>query len=328
MAKEHSEHEVDLSLLSGKVIGIVGYGNQGRAQALNMRDSGVADIRIGTARDATYDKAVDDGFAVGSVPEVVEQADIVFMLIPDEIMPSIYREQVEPHLAQGNVLNFASGYNITFKHIVPPAGVDVIMVAPRMIGDGVRRLFLSKAGYPVFTAVEQDATGTARQTAEALAQAMGATPRGTIEVTFKDETMMDLLAEQAIWPMILSILTEAFNFEVEKGHPPEASLIELYLSTEPAYMFEKMAQVGLYGQLPLHSHTSQYGQLSRAKALDKSFIRKTLEAAYAHIESGKFAQEWNAEQEAGLPEFKRLLDEAFNSRISQLEAKLLPKSNQ
>jgi ketol-acid reductoisomerase len=328
MAKDYSSGEADLSVLNEKVIGIVGYGNQGRAQALNMRDSGVADIQIGTARDATYDQAEKDGFGVLSVPEVVERSDIVFLLIPDEIMPSVYRDQIEPHLAEGNVLNFASGYNITFKHIIPPPWVDVIMVAPRMIGDGVRRLFLEKAGYPAFIAVEQDASGVAKQTALALAQAMGVTPEGTIEVTFKDETMMDLLAEQAIWPMILSILTEAFDFEVEKGHPPEASLIELYLSKEPAYMFEKAAEVGLFKQLPLHSHTSQYGQLSRAEALDKRFIRKTLEEAYAHIESGRFAQEWRAEQDAGFPEFKRLLDQAYRSRISQLEAKLFARSKQ
>jgi len=325
MAKIYYDHDADLSVLKNKQIGIIGYGNQGRAQALNMRDSGISDIQIGTAQDVTYERAQDDGFRVMDIPEVVRISDILFMLIPDEILPHVYQEQIEPHLSPGNVLNFASGYNITFHHIVPPSDVDVVMVAPRMIGDGVRNLYLQDKGYPAFLAVEQDATGMARQIALALAKAIGATKKGTIEVTFKDETMLDLLAEQAIWPMILSIITEAFKFELEKGHPEEASLVELYISREPAYMFEKMAEVGFYKQMPYHSHTSQYGQLSRAELLDKSFIRNTLESAYQYIESGQFAQEWKIEQEKGLPEFKRLLKEAFQSDISRMEEKIIGK---
>ncbi|MFC2125997.1 ketol-acid reductoisomerase [Bacteroidota bacterium] len=325
MAKIYYDRDADLTALQNRKIGIVGYGNQGRAQALNMKDSGITDILIGTARDATFDQALDDGFQVQDIPEMIAQVDIIFMLVPDEIMPQVYLDQVEPHLSGGNVLNFASGYNITFKHIVPPPNIDVIMVAPRMIGDGVRNLFLQDKGYPAFLAIEQDATGMAKQTALALAKAMGATKTGTIEVLFKDETMFDLLAEQAIFPIIFSVITEAFKFEVEKGHPAEASLVELYLSKEPAYIFEKMAEIGLYKQMPLHSHTSQYGTLSRSKSLDKNFIRKTLEEAYENIESGAFAKEWKREQENGLPVFKQLRDEAHRSELSLMEEKLIGK---
>jgi ketol-acid reductoisomerase len=325
MAKTYYDSDADMTVLQGKRIGIVGYGNQGRAQALNMKDSGITDIMIATARDASFDQAQEDGFQVMDIPVMIPQADIIFVLIPDEIMPQVYQDQIALNMREGIVLNFASGYNITFGHIVPPPDADVIMVAPRMIGDGVRNLFLSGEGYPAFIAVEQDASGGAKQTAIALARAMGATRKGSIEVTFKDETMMDLLAEQAIWPMIISIITESFKFEVEKGHPAEASLVELYISKEPAYMLEKMAEMGLYGQMPLHSHTSQYGQYSRAEALDKSFIRKTLEDAYAYLESGAFAREWKAEQEKGLPEFKRLRDKAFQTDLVKLEEKLLKK---
>jgi ketol-acid reductoisomerase len=325
MTKIYYDKDADLQLLKNRRIGIIGYGNQGRAQAMNMRDSGITNIMIGTAKDTTYDQALDDGFQVKDIPEVVDQSDIIFLLIPDEIMPQVYRDQVESHLQAGDVLNFASGYNITFKQIIPPAFVDVVMVAPRMIGDGVRNLFLQNKGYPAFLAVEQDTSGSAKQVALALAKAMGATKKGTIEVTFKDETMLDLLAEQAIWPMILSVLTEAHLFEVEKGHPAEASLIELYMSREPAYMLEKMAEDGLYKQMPYHSHTSQYGQLSRAESLDKSFIRKTLKEAYHYIETGQFAQEWKTEQEKGLPEFKRLLNDAYSSEISKTEEQLISR---
>ena len=323
MTKIYYDHDADTSLLESKCIGIIGYGNQGRAQALNMRDSGIRDILIGTVKDKTYDQAREDGFQVMEIDEVVQKSDILFMLIPDEIMPDVFRKQVEALLRPGMVLNFASGYNITFRHIVPPQEVDVIMVAPRMIGDGVRNLFLQNKGYPAFLAVEQDVSGSARMIALALAKSMGATKKGTIEVTFRDETMLDLLAEQAIWPMILSILTEAFRFEVEKGHPAEASLVELYISREPAYLFEKMAEDGFYRQMPYHSHTSQYGQLSRAESLDKKFIRQTLETAYEHIVSGGFAREWKMEQENGLPEFKRLLKEALENEITRLEGKII-----
>ena len=325
MTKIYYDEDADIQLLKNRKIGIIGYGNQGRAQAMNMRDSGISDIAIGTAKDATYDQALGDGFLVMDIPGVVSRSDILFLLIPDEIMPQVYNEQVESRLQSGSVLNFASGYNITFKQIIPPAYVDVVMVAPRMIGDGVRNLFLQNKGYPAFLAVEQDASGSAKQIALALAKAMGATKKGTIEVTFKDETMLDLLAEQAIWPMILSILTEAYHFEVDKGHPAEASLVELYISQEPAYLFEKMAEDGLYKQMPYHSHTSQYGQLSRAKSLDKSFIRKTLEEAYHYIETGQFAREWKSEQEKGLPVFKKLLKDAFGSDISKTEEKIISK---
>ena len=325
MAKIFYDKDADIQLLNGRRIGIIGYGNQGRAQAMNMRDSGISDITIGTAKDTTYDQALDDGFQVTDISEVVDQSEILFLLIPDEIMAQVYHDQVESRLQTGCVLNFASGYNITFKQIVPPANVDVVMVAPRMIGDGVRNLFLQNKGYPAFLAVEQDASGSARQIALALAKAIGATKKGTIEVTFKDETMLDLLAEQAIWPMILSVLTEAHLFEVEKGHPAEASLVELYISRESAYMFEKMAEDGLYKQMPYHSHTSQYGQLSRAELLDKSFIRKALEEAYSYIETGQFAREWKSEQENGLPVFKRLLKDAYRSEISKMEEKIISR---
>jgi ketol-acid reductoisomerase len=325
MTKIYYDRDADINLLNGKQIGILGYGNQGRAQALNMRDSGIRDILISTARDGSDDRARKDGFLVSDIDKMVQEIDIFFMLVPDEIMPAVFTDHVEPNLRPGMVLNFASGYNITFRQIVPPKDVDVIMVAPRMIGDGVRNLFLQKKGYPAFLAVEQDTTGKAKQLALALAKAMGATRRGTIEVTFRDETMLDLLAEQAIWPIILSVLTEAFRFEVAKGHPAEASLVELYISQEPAYLFGKMAEVGFYKQMPYHSHTSQYGQMSRAESLDKTFIRQTLEKAYEYIEDGGFAREWKMEQKKGLPEFKRLMKEAWESEISRLEEKIIGK---
>lgn len=323
----YHDSDADLQVLRGRKLAVIGYGNQGRAQALNLRDSGVRDIVIGTLKPPAGHRANQDGFRVTTIAAAAREADIIFLLVPDEVMPAVYREHVEPGLHPGDVLVFASGYNITFRLIVPPSTVDVVMLAPRMIGDGVRALFLDKSGFPAFVAVQQDASGRAKATVLALAKAIGATRKGAIEVTFKDETMLDLLAEQAIWPLILAVVTEAFRFQTEKGHPVEASLIELYLSKEPAYMFEKMAELGFFRQLPFHSHTSQYGQLSRHEHLDKRFIRETLEKAYAYIESGRFAQEWKEEQARGMPEYQRLLRNALESGISRLEQPFLASTS-
>lgn len=163
MAKIYYDKDADISLLEGKTLGIIGYGNQGRAQTLNMKDSGFTSILIATARDETYEKAEKNGFQLTEIKNTTRQSDILFLPIPDEIMPQVYEEHVAPNLRPGMVLNFATGYNITFRQIVPPDHVDVIMVAPRMIGDGVRNLFLEKKGDPAFIAVEQNASGSARE---------------------------------------------------------------------------------------------------------------------------------------------------------------------
>lgn len=325
MTKIYYDNDADLSYLDGKVITFVGYGNQGRAQALNLRDSGISDIIIGNIEDEYKKKAINDGFQTYDIETACKKGDIIFILIPDEVAPDVYQREIYPTLKSGDVLNFASGYNITYKFIEPPKDVDVIMVAPRMIGEGVRELY--KEGFPAFVAVEQDASGRAKETALALAKGIGSTKKGAIETTFDDETYLDLIAEQATWPLILSVLTEVYKFEIEMGHPEEAVLMELYISKEPAIMLEKMAEVGMFKQLPLHSHTSQYGQLTRFESVDKDFIREFIKKQYENIKSGRFAREWRVEQESGLPVFKKALDEAFRSDISIGEAKLKEKLN-
>lgn len=322
MAMIYYDSDAQLEILRDKTIAIIGYGNQGRAQALNMRDSGIEGIVIGGRQDEYLDRAAKEGFKTASVEEACNGADIIFLLIPDEVAPSVYESQIRPWLKDGAALNFASGYNITFGFIVPPPKVDVIMVAPRMIGEGVRESFLKGQGFPSFVAVQQDATGNAKGIALAIAKAIGSTRRGAIEVSFRDETIMDLMAEQVTWPLVLSVFTEVFQFQVEKGIPEEAVLMELYVSKEPAVMLEKMADMGMFKQMPLHSHTSQYGQLSRLKEVDRGHIRAFIEKQYDSIVSGRFASEWRTEQEKGLKVFRRLLDEALASAISQAEQRL------
>lgn len=322
MATIYYDKDADLSILKDKVIAVIGYGNQGRSQALNMRDSGVKQVIVGSMHDESWDKAQADGFEAYPIEEACEKADIIFMLIPDEVAPGVYKKKIEPYLKEGDTLNFASGYNIVYKFIEPPSYVNIVMVAPRMIGKGVRELYESKEGFPSFIAVEQDATGNAKNIALALAKAIGSTKKGAIEVTFKDETYLDLIAEQVTWPLIISVLTEIYKLQIEAGHPEEAVLTELYMSKEPAVMFEKIADIGLFKQLPLHSNTSQYGQLSRYKQVDKSFIKAFFDRQYRKIISGEFAEEWYKEQEDGLRSFKQLRENAFKSDISQGEARL------
>lgn len=319
MGKIYQDSDADINIVKDMVVAIIGYGNQGRSQALNMRDEGIKNIIVGSRKDISWDEANNDGFLTYSIAEACKKADIIFMLIPDEVAPKIFEEDIAPNLEEGNVINFSSGYNITYKFIQPPKFTDIIMVAPRMIGRGVRELKESGEGFPAFVAVEQDASGRAMEITLALAKAIGATKKGAIEVTFKDETYLDLMAEQGTWPLIMSVMDEVYKFQVEMGHPEEAVLMELYLSKEPAVMMEKMADIGLFKQLPLHSSTSQYGQLSGFKDVDKSYIREFIKKRYEKLTSGDFANEWEKERNNKLSYFNELKTAAFNSEISMAE---------
>lgn len=319
MTKIYYDRDASLDLVLEKTVAIIGYGNQGRAQALNMRDSGIKRIIVGSTWEDGFNKAKEDGFEAFDISEASRQADIIFILLPDEVAPPIYRDQIEPYLEPGDVVNFSSGYNITYEFIVPRADLDIIMVAPRMIGNGVRETFLSGQGFPAFVVVNQDSSGNAKDIALGLAKAIGSTKSGAIETTFNDETYLDLMSEQAVWPLIMNVMTEVFDLLVSKGHSPEAILTELYLSREPAFMMEKMAEVGLFRQLPMHSRTSQYGQLSRYKQVDTSYIRAFLEKQYENITNGSFASEWDKVMKDDLKEYRQLLDEALKSPISKAE---------
>lgn len=296
----------DLSVLTDRTITIVGYGNQGRSQARNLRDSGVTDVIIGNQEDVSWDTAEADGFDVFEIPDAVDRGDIVFLLIPDEVQPEVYEDAVEPHLQAGDVLTFASGYNITYRFIDPPRNVDVVLVAPRMIGRVVRELYEEGDGAPALIAVEQDATGEAPSVALALAKGIGATRSGVIETDFETETVTDLMTEQALLPVFMNALLTKYEVELAAGIPPEIILLEQYLSGEMAYVFEKVATEGLIEQLSLHSQTSQYGQLRFTDAFDRGPLREFMAERLNEIRSGRFAAEWTMEQEAGYPEYRKL----------------------
>lgn len=312
------DEETSLAPLARRFFAVLGYGNQGRAQALNLRDSGVA-VSVGSLRDAGAEQAERDGFTVRSLAEACDAADVLALLIPDEVQRRVYDEVLAPRLRPGQVLGFSHGYNVHFGHIRPPAHVDVVMVAPRMIGVNVRRSFERGGGAPAYLAVAQDASGQARDVALAWAKGIGATRAGVLETSFAQETEIDLFAEQGVWPIIVRDLLLSFEVLVEAGFPPEMVALELYGSGEAAEVFHEMSRVGLVRQMRLHSQTSQYGTLSRAERMLPDETRGRLRAALEEIRSGRFAEEWSREQEAGYPRFRSLRERAEAHPVNAAE---------
>lgn len=320
------DSDADLSLVQAKKLAFIGYGNQGAAQAKNLRDSGIQEIVIGN-RDDTYKEAArTDGFRVVSIPEAVTWGNVLFFLIPDEDQPQVFKEQIAPHLKQGDTLVVASGYNVAFNLLDVPEGIDIIMVAPRMIGAGVRERYMRGLPYPCFISAERDASGQALKLALSIARGIGATRAGAVASSAREEAALDLFAEQATWPSIMSILRAAYEVLHQAGFSDEAILYEMYISKEPAEVFERIAEQGLFGQLKLHSHTSQYGQL-RALAADNG---TALQEHFKHvleddILSGRFAQEWSNVQAKGAEQLEQLRTEALASPIAQAEARVMGK---
>lgn len=321
MATIYRDEDAAVDVLQHKTIAFVGYGNQGRSQARNMRDAGVSTIIIGNREDTYREQAEKDGFAVVSIANAVTNADVVMMLVPDEVQPDVFRDQIKPYLKSGATLCFASGYNVAYKLISPPSNVDVVMVAPRMIGQAVRDLYVQGDGFPAFIDVHHDATGKALSMALAIAKAIGALRTGSLKVSFAQEAWMDLLTEQAVWPLIMKVMEAAFAVQVEAGLPPEAVLLELYLSREPAEVFAHAAEIGLFKQMTLHSRTSQYGQVTARQRMSSSFIDDFIRATlHDRIVSGVFAQEWSKEQAQGATVLERLVRELEGHPIARAEA--------
>lgn len=265
MTKVYHDQDANLDFLKNKTIGVIGYGNQGRAQALNLRDSGLKVI-VGVRADETRQQAISDGFKVYSIREAATKAQVILLLIPDEVMPEVFTDKVILGLARGKALCFASGYNVAFKLIEPPADIDVIMVAPRMIGAGVRQCYLERKGFSSFIGVHQDATGNALKTALAIAKGIGSTRSGAMLLTFAQEAELDLFSEQAFGPAFGHVLLSAIQTLIDAGYPIEAVLEELMLSGEFAYEMQTIVEMGFLRQTGLHSHTAMYGALTRSPA--------------------------------------------------------------
>lgn len=326
MAKFFAASDADPKVLSGKTIAIIGYGNQGRSQAINLRRAGHRVI-VGNQEDDSWRQARTDGFDALAMDAAAALADVVMLLLPDEIAPDIYRRMIEPHLERGKTIVFASGYNITYKFIVPPREVDVILVAPRMIGQGVLELPARGEGFPVLIGVKQDASGRALATTLAIANGIGAfLPHGAVvESSFEEETMVDLFSEHTWAGAMLFLLERAYKLLLEAGVSPEVAMLELYASGELGEIGRAMSSMGIWNQLKLHSHTSQFGQLTHGAQFIGADAEALMRKAITEIRDGTFAKRWAAEQAAGSPTFKRLLGEAYESPIARAETELYAK---
>jgi len=311
--------QADPRVLHGKIVAVIGYGNQGRAQALNLRDKGV-DVIIGNRNDRYKTRAVADGFTALPIPDAVAGGDFIMLLLPDELLPDIYRSQVAANLSPGALLSFASGYTVAFDLIDLPPANDVILVAPRMIGVGVRERFLTKEGFYCLVGVHQDASGAAQERLLALTDAIGGLLKPAIEVTLKQEAVLDLFNEQAFGPAFGRVLLTSISVLVDNGIPPEAALVEMVLSEEMAYTYQQMAQVGLVKQTLFHSHTSQYGAMSRALRFLNLDLKTPMRNIYAEIESGAFAREWQKPRSRLL--FRGIRFFAMRQFINKLEARV------
>jgi ketol-acid reductoisomerase len=322
MATIYYDSDADLSFLDDQTVAIVGYGNQGRSQALNLRDSGV-NIIVGNIQDSSYEAAIADGFTVVGIADACERADVVMLLTPDEVMPEIFEKQVVPNLSAGNLVVFASGYNLAFNLITPPEDIDIALVAPRMIGVGVRETYVKGDGFPSFVGVHHDATGGAKDRMLAVAKGIGSTRAGCIEMSMHDEATLDLFTEQGFGPAFGRVLMTAVDLLVEAGYPPEAVLLELYLSGEFAYSFEKIREVGIMKQMDFHSRTSQYGTVTRGArfmALGNP-IKEKMAEVLDEIRSGEFAEEWSKQQadaSAILENIKKVRDQMPMAKWDQL----------
>ena len=311
----------DLSVLEGKTVAILGFGSQGHAHALNLKDSGV-DVVVGLREDsASREQAIAEGLEVLSVAEAASRGDIVMILLPDELQSRIWEEEIADGIAPGNLLMFAHGFSIRFDQITPPEGVDVGMVAPKGPGHMVRRQYVEGSGVPCLMAVEQDATGTARDQVLAYAIGIGGGRAGIIETTFKDECETDLFGEQAVLCGGATELVRAgFDTLVEAGYDPRLAYFEVL--HELKLIVDLMYEKGIQGMRYSISNTAEYGDITRGKRVIGEESREAMKQILADIQSGDFATEWIAENQAGGENFERMREEGKEHEIEKVGAEL------
>ncbi len=310
MARIYTDKDASLEPLKGKTIAVLGYGIQGRAQALNLRDSGLRVI-VGVRRGKSWDQAVAEGFEVYEVGEAVRRADVVMVLLPDMEQPKVWREQIEPNLKPGAVVDFAHGFNVHFGLIKSPSNVDVVMVAPKGPGRLVREEFLAGRGVPALVAVHQNYSGRAMEYALAIAKGIGATRAGVIETTFREETETDLIGEQNVLVGgLLELLKKGFEVLVELGYQPEVAYFEAI--NEAKLIMDLIWQRGFYGMLTGVSETARYGGLTVGPKIIDDSVKQRMKEAAARVRSGEFAKEWVEEYSRGAPRLAKMLDEIRN----------------
>ena len=309
MAEMFYDDNADLSIIQGRKVAVIGYGSQGHAHAMNLRDSGV-DVRIGLKEGSkSRAKAEAEGFRVLTVAEASAEADLIMVLAPDQHQRSIYTESIEPHLQPGDALFFAHGFNIRFGYVTPPAGVDVAMVAPKGPGHLVRREYAEGRGVPVIVAVEKDETGNAWPLALSYAKAIGGLRAGGIKTTFTEETETDLFGEQAVLCGGVSALVEAgFETLVEAGYQPEVAYFECL--HELKLIVDLMYEGGIAKQRWSISDTAEFGDYVSGPRVIDAQVKENMKGVLSDIQSGAFAKRFIDDQDAGAPEFTAFRQQA------------------
>jgi len=320
MVQKYYDADADLSTLNGKKIAVIGYGSQGRGQALNLRDSGL-DVIIGLRPGKSWDEATKDKFEVYAVAEAVKKADLVQILLPDEAQGGVFRSEIGPHLRDGASLVFSHGFNIHYGQIVPPEGVNVFMVAPKGPGFMVRRTYTEGKGVPALIAVYQDVSGDARKLALAYAKGIGSTRAMVLETTFREETETDLFGEQAVLcGGITSLIREGFETLVDAGYSPEMAYLEVLHETK--LIVDLIYEGGFTKMRRYISNTAQYGDLTRGPRVIGPESRMAMEEVLAEIQNGTFAKEWILENMVNRPVFNALTRADEEHEIEHVGAEL------
>lgn len=302
MARVYYDKDADLQVLAGKKIAIVGYGSQGHAQAQNLRDSGLDVIVANRPGSANYQRAIAHGFKPLSAQEAAAKADIIQILVPDEVAARVYQEEIAPHLTEGKALVFSHGFNIHYGQIVPPPNVDVFMVAPKSPGHLVRRMYVDGQGVPALLAVHQDYTGQAWQRGLAYARGIGSTKAGVIETTFAEETETDLFGEQVVLcGGVTELVRAGFDTLVEAGYQPEVAYFECL--HELKLIVDLMYEGGIAGMRYSISDTAEYGDLMVGPRIITEETRSEMCQVLKEIQNGQFAKEWILENQARRPVF-------------------------
>src|SRR5216117_3074386 len=320
-AKVFTDNDADLNVLKNKTLAVLGFGSQGHAHALNLKDSGL-NVIIGLYEGSkSIPVAQQKGFEVVPTAEAVRRADVIFVGLPDTKQPAAYEKDIAPHLTKGKTLLFSHGFSIHFKTIKPPKQVDVILVAPKGPGHIVRRQYMEGKGVPALIAVYQNPSKQARQVALAWAKGIGGTRAGVIETTFKEETETDLFGEQTVLCGGLSALVQAgYETLVEAGYSPEMAYFECL--HELKLIVDLMNEAGISGMRFSISETAKWGDVSVGPKIIDASVKRRMKAALKDIQSGKFAKGWVKEYESGYPNYKRLLKQGENHGIEKVGARL------
>jgi len=321
MAKMYYEKDADLNIIKSSKVAVIGYGIQGRGQAMNLRDSGVDVLVSELEGTPNYEQAVKDGFSVVSAEEASKKSDVIQILTQDHVQAAVYNGAIQQNLSEGKTLVFSHGFNIHFDQIVPPKDVDVIMVAPKGPGALVRRMYEEGKGVPCLIAVFQDHSGKAKDKALSYAMAIGGARAGVIETTFKEETETDLFGEQTVLCGGASELIKAgFDTLVEAGYQPEIAyfecLHELKLITDLIY------QYGISGMRKRVSDTAEYGDITRGKRVINDETRREMKKILGEIQSGAFAKEWIKENQDGRPKYNKITEEEKQHKIENVGEEL------